>query len=64
MKRLNDQFIIGVDHGYGNITDRQASPPVAFLCVTDTKAKSRFTCTTDLTHGESRSPLPRYGRHY
>ncbi len=28
------------------------------------KSNSRFTCTTDLTHGESRSPLSRYGRHY
>ena len=28
------------------------------------KSNSRFTCTTHLTHGESRSPLPRYGRHY
>jgi len=27
------------------------------------KSNSRFTCTTDLTHGESRSPLSRYGRH-
>ena len=25
---------------------------------------SRFTCTTDLTHGVSRSPLTRYGRQY
>ncbi len=25
---------------------------------------SRYKFTTDLTHGESRSPLPRYGRHY
>jgi hypothetical protein len=24
---------------------------------------SRFTCTTNLTHGASRSPLTRYGRH-
>ncbi len=28
------------------------------------KSNSRFMFTTDLTHGESRSPLSRYGRHY
>ena len=28
------------------------------------KSNSRFTCTTDLTHGGGRSPPSRYGRHY
>ena len=28
------------------------------------RSNSRFTCTTNLTHGVSRSPLTRYGRHY
>ena len=40
----------------------QARSLVAFLCMTVTKAKSRFMFTTDLTHGGSRSPHPRYGR--
>ena len=35
---------------------------VALFCLTDTRAKSRFKFTTDLTHGGSRSPHPRYGR--
>ena len=46
------------------IADRQAMTSVAFLCLTDTKANSRFRFTTDLTHGGSRSPHPRYGRHF
>ena len=44
--------------------DRQALTLVALLCLTDTRAKSRFRCTTNLTHGGSRSPHPRYGRHF
>ena len=44
--------------------DRQAMTPVALLCLTDTRAKSRFKFTTNLTHGGSRSPHPRYGRHF
>ena len=35
---------------------------VALLCMTDTSANSRYMFTTDLTHGGSRSPHPRYGR--
>ena len=42
--------------------DRQALTLVALLCLTDTRANSRFRCTTKLTHGGSRSPHPRYGR--
>lgn len=42
--------------------DRQAIALVALLCLIDTRAKSRFRCTTNLTHGGSRSPHPRYGR--
>ena len=42
--------------------DRQAIALVALLCLTDTRAKSRFRFTTNLTHGGSRSPHPRYGR--
>ena len=34
---------------------------VALLCMTDTSANSRCMFTTDLTHGGSRSPHPRYG---
>ena len=34
----------------------------SFLMRDRYKSNSRFTCTTDLTHGESRSPLSRYGR--
>ena len=44
--------------------DRQALLRVALWCVTDARANSRFTCTTDLTHGGGRSPPSRYGRHY
>ena len=37
---------------------------VAILCMTDSMAKDRCMFTTNLTHGGSRSPHPRYGRHY
>ena len=37
---------------------------VAILCMTDSMAKGRCMFTTNLTHGGSRSPHPRYGRHY
>ena len=43
---------------------RQALSLVALWCLTDTRAKSRFKFTTNLTHGGSRSPHPRYGRHF
>ncbi len=43
---------------------RQTHGRVALLCMIDTRAKSRFMFTTDLTHGGSRSPHPRYGRFY
>ena len=36
---------------------------VALFSVIDARAKYRCTCTTHLTHGRSRSPLRRYGRH-
>ena len=36
----------------------------SFLMHDRYKSDSRFTCTTNLTHGGSRSPLPRYGRHF
>ena len=42
-------------------TDR-LHPQVAIFCMTDSMAKGRCMFTTDLTHGESRSPLSRYGR--
>ena len=44
--------------------DGQALTRVALFCVTGSRAKARCTVTTDLTHGGSRSPLPRYGRSY
>ena len=36
---------------------------VALFSMTDVRAKYRCMCTTHLTHGRSRSPLRRYGRH-
>jgi len=40
------------------------SPQGSFLMRDPYKSNFGCTCTTDLTHGGSRSPLPRYGRHY
>ena len=36
----------------------------SFLMRDRYKSNSRFTCTTNLTHGGGRSPPSRYGRHY
>ena len=36
----------------------------SFLMHDRYKSNSRFTCTTDLTHGLGRSPPKRYGRQY
>jgi len=36
----------------------------SFLMHDRYKSNSRFTCTTNLTHGRGRSPPRRYGRHY
>ncbi len=37
---------------------------VSLLCLIGSRENRRCKFTTDLTHGRSRSPLLRYGRHY
>ena len=65
-KPLNITFSVGSQSIKIPTSERRVtgSPQGSFLMHDRYKSNSRFTCTTDLTHGESRSPLSRYGRHY
>lgn len=65
-KSIHTTFSVGSQSIEIPASERRVTgfPQGSFLMRDRYTSDSRFTCTTNLTHGVSRSPLTRYGRQY